>query len=279
MSQPETLTGFVEAPGARIFYEACGAGPAVVLIHAGIADHRMWDAQVAALSPRHRVVRYDCRGFGRTVTEDVPFANRADLLALLDHLGIGRAALVGCSRGGVIALDAAIDHPDRVAALAWVCGGVSGHQSPDAIFAPEELAFFTAMEAAEAAADWERVADLDVRVWVDGPLQPAGRAAPAVRERVRAMALNSYLTVSVYGQPQPLTPPAAARLGDLRAPTLAIVGDLDVASTADSAALLARAAPGVRVAHFPDAAHMPSMEQPERFNALLLEFLGGLGPF
>lgn len=269
----ELTAGFVAVPGARIAYEIGGAGPAVVLIHAGIADLRMWDEQVAALRPRYRVLRYDCRGFGRTVTEDVPFANRADLIALLDHFGIARAALVGCSRGAAIALDAAIDHPDRVAALVWVCGGVNGHQPPDAIFDPAEIALFESMESAEAAADWERVADLDVRLWVDGPLQPAGRAAHAVRERVRAMALNNYLSVTVFGQPQPMDPPAAQRLHELRAPTLAIVGDLDAASTADAAAFLARAVPSIRISHFPDAAHMPNMEQPERFNALLIECL------
>lgn len=270
---PEYSSGVVEVPGARIAYEIGGDGPAVVLVHAGIADMGMWDEQVAALRPRYRVLRYDCRGFGRTVTEDVPFTNRADLIALLDHHGIARAALVGCSRGAAIALDTAIDHPDRVAALVWVCGGVNGHQPPDAIFDPAEIALFESMEAAEAAADWERVADLDVRLWVDGPLQPAGRAAPEVRERVRAMALNNYLTVTAFGQPQPMDPPAAQRLHELRAPALAIVGDLDPASTADAAAFLTHAVPGIRVAHFPDAAHMPNMEQPERFNALLLEFL------
>lgn len=270
---PESSSGVVEVPGARIAYEIGGDGPAVVLVHAGIADMRMWDEQVAALRPRYRALRYDCRGFGRTVTEDVPFTNRADLIALLDHFGIARAALVGCSRGAAIALDAAIDHPDRVAALVWVCGGVNGHRPPDAIFDPAEIALFESMAAAEAEADWERVADLDVRLWVDGPLQPAGRAAPEVRERVRAMALNNYLTVTAFGQPQPMDPPAAQRLHELRAPALAIVGDLDPASTADAATLLTHAVPGMRVVHFPDAAHMPSMEQPERFNALLLEFL------
>lgn len=280
---PATTTGYAPADGGELYYEAAGSGPALVLIHAGIADLRMWDPQAAALAERYTVVRYDCRGFGRTRTEPVPFSNRADLAALLDHLGIARAALLGCSRGGMIALDFALERPERAAALVWVCSGVGGHMPPDEIFDPREVALFEAMEAAEQAGDHERVADLDVRVWVDGPLQPEGRAPAQVRSQVRAMSLANYTAhANLYAAglaPQPLEPPAAARLGELAVPVLAIVGALDAAETAASAALLAGAAPDVRTVTYPDAAHLPSMEHPERFNADVRAFLDGLRPW
>jgi pimeloyl-ACP methyl ester carboxylesterase len=273
---PEVREGFCPVPGGQLYYRVDGSGPTVAFIHAGIADLRMWDPQLPALTAHYQVLRYDCRGFGRTITEDVPFTNRADLIALLDHLGIARAAVVGCSRGGQIALDTALAYPERVSALVWVCGGIGGYQSPEEIFPPEELAFFTQMQQAEAAGDPAAIAALDVRFWVDGPAQPEGRADPAVREQIYAMALNNYQTVTVSGQAQPLEPVAAGRLAELDAPILAIVGDMDTVETAAAAEYLAGHAPHVRVEHFDQAAHVPSMEHPERFNRLLLEFLAAL---
>lgn len=277
--QPAT-TGYAPVQGGELYYEAAGDGPAVLLFHAGIADLTMWDAQVAALAPSYRVVRFDCRGFGRSRTAPVPFSNRQDAIDLLDHLGIGQAALVGCSRGGEIALDLALERPERVRGLVWVCSGVGGWGPPDAIFHPDEIALWEAMEAAEAAGDHERVAALDVRLWVDGPLQPEGRADAAVRQQVYAMALNNYRAhAHLFGEglaPQPLDPPAHGRLGELRAPVLAIVGELDASATAAAAEVLAAGAPACRVERLADCAHLPNLERPERFNELLLGFLAAL---
>lgn len=137
------------------------------------------------------------------------------------------------------------------------------------------------MEAAEAAGDHERVATLDVRVWVDGPLQPESRAAEAVRQKVYAMALNNYTTHShlfaAGPAPQPLDPPAYGRLGQVRVPVLAIVGELDPSATA-AAEVLAQGLPDCRIERFPDCAHLPNLERPERFNELLLGYLAGLPP-
>src|SRR5262245_10060343 len=120
--------GFLETNGARIYYEVTGSGPAAAFIHAGVANLRMWDEQVAALSDAYRVIRYDTRGFGRTETQAVPFSNRADVAALLDHLGERQAHVVGLSRGGHIALDFALECPDRVRSLTIAAGGVGGYR-------------------------------------------------------------------------------------------------------------------------------------------------------
>src|SRR5688572_299700 len=123
-------SGFIEVPGAKLYYEAAGDGPQVVLIHAGVAHLRMWDAQVAAWRDRHRVIRYDTRGFGRTLTQDVPYSNRADLAAVMDHLGVEKAHILGLSRGAMIALDFAVEQPGRAKSLVWVAGGLRGFE-PD----------------------------------------------------------------------------------------------------------------------------------------------------
>ena len=89
----------IHVNGVEFYYELAGRGPAVVLVHAGIADSRMWDGQFEALAAAHTVLRYDLRGFGRTPPAPGPFDHAGDLRALLDALGLARVALVGCSQG------------------------------------------------------------------------------------------------------------------------------------------------------------------------------------
>ena len=190
--------GYVPVAGGRLWAQAAGEGTGVVLVHAGIADARMWDPQWEALAARHRVVRYDTRGFGRSETADVPFANRADLVAVMDAAGLDRAVAVGCSRGGSIALDAVIDSPDRFSGLVWVCSGVGGLET---IASPLEMELDARDEALYEAKDWEAVADLDVARWVDGPGQPAGRAPEAIRSFVRQMDLETLVLDKPTGQP------------------------------------------------------------------------------
>jgi 3-oxoadipate enol-lactonase len=242
-----------------------------VLLHAGIANLRMWDPQMAAFAERYRVVRYDTRGFGDTTSEDVAFSNRQDLLELLDHLGIAQAHLVGCSRGGMIALDFALEHPECVRSLVAVASGPGGL---DAKVGDDLKALWSEMERLEEAKDWEPLTELEVRLWVDGPGQPVDRVAPALRESVRGWILDSYRR---HGQektePQALQPPAVGRLSEIRVPTLVIMGDLDNdASLAASEALVDGVA-GARRVVFRGAAHLPNLEQPERFTRVVLDFL------
>ena len=151
--------GTIPVPGGTLWAQWAGEGSGVVLIHAGIADARMWDPQWGTLVSQHRTARYDTRGYNRTTTEAVPFSNRADVIAVMDAAGLERAVIVGCSRGGAIALDTALEYPDRVSGLVWVCGGVSGAEVDDL---PEATALFERQEALYEAKDWEAMADLDV---------------------------------------------------------------------------------------------------------------------
>src|SRR5215216_7930834 len=93
-------TGMAAVNGTRIYYEAAGEGEPLVLVHAGIADSRMWEGQIAAFAERYRVIRYDLRGFGKTEMVEGPFSHHEDLRGLLDFLGVRRTHLVGCSMGG-----------------------------------------------------------------------------------------------------------------------------------------------------------------------------------
>jgi pimeloyl-ACP methyl ester carboxylesterase len=265
-------TGFLEGEDARLYYEVTGSGPALVLIHAGIADSRMWDAEFAEFSRHCRVVRYDTRGYGQSDTEAVEFSNRQDLARLLDHLGIERATLVGVSRGGQIASDFALEFPERVSGLVTVCAGMSGindYLADDA--AARQLE--EQVEAAWEAKDWDRVADLQVQLWGDGPGQPIGRAPQALRELMRQMVYNNCTRHHGDEKPQPLDPPAVGRLAEIQVPTLVMIGDLDTGDTLAIADLFAQGIPGAQKVVFEGAAHVPNLEQPERFKQVLLDFL------
>ena len=270
MEKPLAETGFLDVPGARLYYEVEGAGHPLLLLHAGIANLRMWDLHMPALAERHRVIRYDMRGFGRSENEDVPFSNRADLAAVLDHLEAESAYVCGASRGGVIALDFTLEQPDRVDALIFVAGGISGYETPGT---PESAAFWEEAERVEEEHDWDRLSDMETAYWVEGPGQRPGRVDAAVRDRVHDWILTGYRAEKPNGTPQPLAPPAAGRLSEVTVPTLVLTGDLDDAQTQASCRHLADSVSGARLEVFEGAAHMLNLEQPERFERVVVDFL------
>ena len=264
------LGDYLSVSGARLYFEVAGSGHPVVLIHAGIADCRMWDEQFTVFAQRYRVIRYDTRGFGKSKTEDVEFSNRRDLLDLLEHLGVEQVYLVGASRAGGIAIDFTLEHPEKVAALILVGSGLGGldHKQPE-----HEKRMFNEMEQAWKQKDFARLAALELSVWVDGPGQPETRVDASLRERVRDMILNTYKTHTTEGKPQRLNPPAAGRLAEIRASTLIIVGELDESGVLAAADLLKHGIPAARKVVMAGAAHVPSMERPAEFNRIVLDFI------
>jgi 3-oxoadipate enol-lactonase len=266
--------GFVEVEGRKLSYEVTGEGPAVVLVHSAIADKTLWDAQVEALAPRFRVVRYDVAGFGQSPLRPGPFSHVADLRAVLVHVGIRRAAFVGSSNGGRIALEYALTYPDGVEALVLLAPGLPDHEwSAEKRLADEEE------EKLFDAGDFAGAADGQVRFWVDGPGRGPDAVDARIREWVRGMILRSYELYAEAAQEGALgpaawiEPPVSARLGEVPVPTLVVVGEYDAGDVHDIADRLEREIPGGRKVVVPDAAHVLPLEQPEELNRILLEFL------
>lgn len=265
--------GYVEVPGGRLYYEVEGAGPPLVLIHAGVAHLRMWDDQVAAFAPAHRVIRYDTRGFGKTTTEDVAYSNRADLRALLEHLGVQRTAVLGISRGGSIALDFTLEFPESVSALVLVAAGLGGFELADDPLAET----WAEMERLYEAGDREALVEMELRLWTDGPGQPPDRVDPEMRRRMEQMGRENYAAAQPDGQPQALQPPAVGRLDEIRVPTLVMVGDLDVPDVIAACERIAEVTHGARKIVYPGVAHMVNLERPKEFNTAVLDFLAEAG--
>ncbi|GGM13103.1 alpha/beta fold hydrolase [Micromonospora yangpuensis] len=264
----------IDVNGARLGYDDTGTGTPLVLLHAGIADRRMWREQLLALADRHRVIVPDLRGYGESELPQTEFAHHDDVAALLAALDIPRAVLVGCSFGGAVAIDTALAHPERVAGLALFGTAVSGHEwSEETNDLWEELV--GEVDPADLAAN----AAAEVRFWVVGPGRRPEQVDPgllALAEEMDRRALAAELALSAVDLAE-LDPPAIGRLADLRVPVLVTAGAADVPEISRLADRIAAEAPyALRHPDVPDAGHLLPLERPEAVNRILLDFLTGI---
>lgn len=271
-TQPRTQQGYVAVPGAHLYYEESGTGPAVVMLHGGRLDRREWDNEFPALAREFRVIRYDSRGYGLSQSDSVPFSDHDDLRAILDSLGVARAALVGHSFGGRTSLDFALAWPNRVTALVLVAPGLSGVQ-----FSSQEYRRFQAeMMSAVRSGDPGAGLTWFMRGWCDGLYREPEQMDSAVRAKVLEMASGTGARrprreiTSLSRGPEA---PAAGRLGELRMPTLAVVGTLDMPDIIHIVDSLVARVPGARRVDISGVAHNVNMERPAEFHSAILPFL------
>lgn len=256
---------------AELAYDEIGTGTPVVLLHAGIADRRMWREQVPVLAERHRVITVDLRGYGESELPDAPFAHFDDVPALLDALGIERATLVGCSFGGAVAIDTALAHPRRVSALALFGTAVSGHDWSD-----DANDLWEALVGDVDTEDLDATADAEVRFWVVGPGRQPQDVSPALLDFTREMDRRALAAEAALGNvtTRELDPPAIGRLGEIQVPVLVGAGAADIPDISQLADRIAADIQGsTRLPDVPDAGHLLPLERPGPVNEALLAFL------
>jgi pimeloyl-ACP methyl ester carboxylesterase len=270
---PAVQTGFADINGAKLYYETAGDGQPFVMVHAGVTDCRLWDGQFRFFAERCRIIRYDMRGYGRSAPVPGAFSHLDDLTALLDFLQVDRAYLMGCSRGGGLCMDLALARPDKAAALIMVCSGPSGFEFDT----PAPPQWQESVEAFKAG-DMERVAELEAQIWMDGRGRTADQVDPAVRNRMKEMNLIALRNekAALGKEKEDDVPPAAPRLGELKLPTLVIVGGLDTPYLIAAADHMAEHIAGAQKVVIPNTAHLPSMEHPAQFNQMVSDFLNRL---
>src|SRR5262249_19747087 len=156
-----------------------GEGPAVLLLHNGVCDRRMWDRQMETFAAAHRVIRCDLPEYGDAPAPVGPFSYTEEVLTVLDDAGVDRAALVGNSRGGRIAVDVCLAAPERVRALVLVAAGRAGWDW-------SEIARESWRQQGEAyeAGDLDKAVELSLQLWLDGTRREPGSVGGALRERV-----------------------------------------------------------------------------------------------
>lgn len=256
--------------GAHFAIDVEGAGPPLVFLHAGVCDRRSWQGSVEAFRPKWRTIAYDRRGFGETTADpDTAFSHLDDLGAILKRFARQPAVLVGCSRGGGLAIDYALQSPDKVKAIVVIGTALSGQPQPTSW--PKNLTeFIKRYEAAEKAGDPATLNKIECHAWLDGPLAPEGRVAGKARDLFFDM--NSRALAQACKQ-EKKPPSAFERLAQIKLPMLAICGRLDFPDVAAACRSVAERVPGARLEWMEGAAHLPMLECPDRLNALIAPFL------
>jgi pimeloyl-ACP methyl ester carboxylesterase len=238
----------------------------VVLLHGFGLDRRMWAPQ-AGLAKRFFVVTYDLRGFGASAPMDpgVPYTHAGDLFALLDHLGVGAAALVGLSFGGLVAVQAAAQSPDRVRALVLMDALL-----PSVRLDPECRAGFAEVSRQVTAGG----VTAGQQAWLQHPLFAGARRDPGLAAQLAVM-VSDYPGQHWLGQdPETAGPrPPAEVLGGLTMPALVVAGEQDMPCFLEMTETMARGIPGAQHTLIPGAGHMVNLERPAEVNALLTDFL------
>jgi 3-oxoadipate enol-lactonase len=263
--------GFAAINGVDLYFETKGAGKPLLLIHAGVADSRMWDDQFEEFSKTHRVIRCDLRGFGQSGKSRGVFAHYEDIAGLLKYLEVEAVSIIGASFGGSVTLDFVLAYPEMVTALVLVAPALGGYEFESA----EMLDFFTAEEAALERGDIVAATGLNLKMWVDGFNRREGEVRGQVREQVKTMQLNIFSQPDVADmEAKELNPPAIEQLDKIGVPTLVIIGDKDVAEFQSLSTLIAEKIENSRHVIMSGTAHLPSMEKPEEFNQIVLAFLG-----
>ena len=269
MTNQTGQSGYLDVNGGRLYYESRGSGPAVVFVHAGIADSGMWDVQFAEFAEDYRVVRYDMRNFGRTEAEDVAFADWEDLAALLDALTIDRAVIIGASMGATVAVGLALDRPELVRGLILMSPGIFPGHEPSGELRRGWRSLGQAMDAGQV----EHALDIELDMWLDRRNLRSEPVRDEVRQQIRRMNARAYELASDAPNRKPLRPPALSRLDQIRVPVLIVTGNLDMTDIDSIAKRLERGLPLVERIVVPDTAHLLNMEQPDRFNEIVRGFL------
>jgi len=252
----------VDVNGGRLWVEEAGSGAPVLFVHGGLGDSRLWEPQATALAAEFRTIRYDLRFWGRSESPGIPVNMVDDLVGVLDALDVERAALVGLSLGGGLALDVTLAHPERVWALAHVAGGASG--LPLQLDPEIEAAY----EAAVERGDLDAAMEIDLGIWA-----PLG-----VEERFREL---WHATPDARGVPDGADfaprPPVHERLAEVAVPTLVVVAQHDPEQLREIGARVAREVPRATLVEL-DSDHYLTLREPDRVSEILRDFLAANAP-
>lgn len=267
--QMSVTAGIAEVNETKLYYEVMGEGHPLVLIHGGAVDRRMWDDQFQAFAEHYRVIRYDLRGSGKSEIPKKRFSNMEDLLHLLRFLNVDKAYLLGLSRGGGVAADFTLEHPEMVDALILASSNLG--RGPDAYRNMLTASFSTARDEGVSKA---------VQVWLDDPYQAPSPENATARQRFREI-VDENLVVNLfllYGTKLVQRPdvPVFQRISNIRVPTLILSGERDHPDARANYDRAAATIPRAKKLVIPGAAHLVNVDQPEQFNRAVLDFLSSL---
>ena len=263
-------SGYVPVGPDKLYYEVAGQGPVIVCIHDDNLHREVYDDQFAFFSKNYKVIRYDRRGYGRSTAGTVPYTNLDDLNALFTELRIDKACLMGMSMGGRLAVDFALRYPEKVTSLVLIGAVVGGlpytsHMTDRGGRQPQ----FDTTDPVKY------LAQARLYYVTEDPYTIYSENA-AAKEKAKRLVLDNPRHPGVSRNEPQETVPACKRLGEIKVPTLILVGEFDIPDVHAHAGALNAGIPGSRRDIIRHAAHLAPLEQPEAFNKVVADFLAGV---
>jgi pimeloyl-ACP methyl ester carboxylesterase len=265
----QTESGLIQVDGGALFYEAAGEGGWIVLLHDGILHRVVWDAQFPVLAKGYRVVRYDRRGFGKSSEPQAPFSHVDDLNRLFSQLSIDRAVIFGMSAGGALAIEFALNHPEKVKALVLAGAVVGGYGYSEH--------FRTRGGHMSSLADYLEPEKFIQYFGWDDPYEVYPENVKAKETFFRLLKANPQNVRGALGYfSQWPDRPAVPLLNRIAVPVLILVGEYDIPDVHAHSGVIQAGIPRARRKIISDSGHLIPLEQPQTFNAAVLEFLNGV---
>lgn len=244
--------------GANLSYEVHGSGETIVFIHGFSLDSRMWLPQIQYFSKKYHCVAFDMRGYGKSSLPNNEYSYQDDIKALMDHLDIDKAHIVGLSLGGEEALNFALDNPNRIKTLTLVSSSLGGYSS-------------TVNWDVRAKEDGLEIAKKN---WLNHPVFASSKMYPEALKQMKTMIADysgwHWLNSGYRSRP---VLPAVSRLKEISHPVLIVTGELDLKYYHDIAKILQTNIRDNVCVSIDESGHMLTLEQPERFNSILENFI------
>jgi pimeloyl-ACP methyl ester carboxylesterase len=274
MSDSPVLSGYVDIDQSRLYYETAGSGIPLLLVHAGVADCEQWEDEFLKFSQKFQVIRYDMRGYGKSDPVKGPFSHLIDLNTVIDKLQLHFPMIImGCSMGGVLSMEYALDNPGNIQGLIMIGPGPCGFEMEE----NEQELFLEAMKAFKEG-DLNRLAEIETQIWFES----MDSAPDQVDQSMRALLYDMHRSALVgedqkTEQPGPDTQqPEYAKLAEIDFPVLIIIGSQDLPAMHTAADYMVEKIRLARKVVIDDAAHLPNMDQPGQFQEVVEEFLDEL---
>jgi 3-oxoadipate enol-lactonase len=262
-------SGFVNIGKCKLNYEMKGEGTPLIMIHAGYLNKKMWDKQFSEFAKKFKVIMYDARMHGLSQSEPDTFSNDKDLYLLMEKLNIPKAVIMGISMGGYTAIDFTLAHPEKVIGLIPVSSGLTGYDFTDST----SLKYNSMMQKAQS---YEEAVEYIQRCWTDGPYRTPDQVDSVIRNNAKRWYLATVTHLKNDVIEKRLDPPAINRLTEIKVPTMAIVGNLDIPGIIEIADMIVRDVKGAQKVTIKGAAHLVNMEKPEEFNRIVIDFINSL---
>jgi len=271
MPGPQTNSGYVDIDQGRMYYETSGSGTPLILVHAGVADSQQWDQEFSHYSQNYQVIRCDLRGYGKSGTTRGPVNHLEDLSTLIRELDIHSPMIfMGCSMGGVLSMDYALKNPEDIKALIIVGPGMCGLELD--VVEPEE---FSKAKKAFEEGDLSLLTEIETQIWFDSPDQMPEHVDCSMRALLYEMQRSVIgRELNKMGKREPKKgPPPFERLDEIDFPVLIIVGSYDLPYMHAAADYMVEHIRFAQKEIIEDAAHLPHLDQPNRFQDIVDNFL------